>query len=669
MTRFTKKHSPAAWTAPWRNIKAGWLALGLLLALSIGLAACDGGGGTDEQPAAQPTAGNTATTTRAATKEGAASPQGCGAGQAVDGLMARMSLEQKVGQMIQGEIKHVTPDDVRRYGLGSVLNGGGSFPNNDKNSTVADWLALADTYYRASIDTSQGNAGIPIIWGTDAVHGHNNVIGATLFPHNIGLGAANDPNLMERIAAATAQEVKATGIDWNFAPTIAVAKDFRWGRTYESYSSNPRLVASYASPMVRAMQSQGIVATAKHFVGDGGTHRGVDQGDTRLGFPQLLNQHGQGYPKAIDAGVLTVMASFNSWNGDKIHGHRQLLTEILKEQMGFEGFVISDWNGIGQVRGCQDDNCAQAVNAGIDMVMVPEKWRTMHSNTVAQVRSGQIPQTRIDDAVCRILKVKSEAGIMDRGLPSRVAAKYSDRIGHPNHRKVAREAVRKSLVLLKNKGNLLPLNPNRRYLVTGPAANAIGMQSGGWTISWQGNDDKSQGDFHGNGDFPGATSILDGLSAQIRAAGGQVVASDTVPQNASFDAAFVVFGETPYAEGNGDVDDLTWASWPYDRGGLGLMESLKRQNIPVVSVFITGRPRATNAELNASDAFVVAWLPGSEGVGVADVLLTDAKGRRQFNFTGRLPMPWPMRGVNMQDANLPVAQAMFPLGFGLSAGN
>ena len=275
--------------------------------------------------------------------------------ESVDGrvanLLSTMTLEQKVAQMIQGEIAHVTPEDVRRYGLGSVLNGGGSFPDKNKYASLQDWVALADSYYLASVDTSEGNAGIPIIWGTDAVHGHNNVIGATIFPHNIGLGAAGDAKLAAAIAEATAKEVSATGIDWIFAPTVAVALDARWGRTYESYGSDPTLAGDFAGGIVEAMQGVGVLATAKHFVGDGGTSRGIDQGDTRLDKDSLLSIHGQGYYSAIAAGVQSVMASFNSWNGDKIHGNRELLTDVLRGELGFDGFVVSDWNGIGQVSG------------------------------------------------------------------------------------------------------------------------------------------------------------------------------------------------------------------------------------------------------------------------------------------------------------------------------
>ena len=290
----------------------------------------------------------------------------------VEALLASMTLEQKVAQMIQGEIKHVTPDDIRTYGLGSVLNGGGSFPNEEKFSSLQDWVALADAYREASLDTSEGTAGIPLLWGTDAVHGHNNVIGATIFPHNIGLGAANDPELIAEIGRITSREVAATGIDWIFAPTVAVVLDDRWGRTYEGYSDRPEIVGEYAGVIVKALQSEGLLATAKHFIGDGGTYRGIDQGDTNVSLETLLEIHGQGYYSALDAGVTSVMASFNSWNGNKVHGDKTLLDNVLRGKLGFTGFVISDWNGVGQIPGCTNDSCAQSINAGMDMIMAPE---------------------------------------------------------------------------------------------------------------------------------------------------------------------------------------------------------------------------------------------------------------------------------------------------------
>jgi beta-glucosidase len=388
--------------------------------------------------------------------------------------------------MIQGEIKHVSPDDVRTYGIGSVLNGGGSFPNQDKNASLEDWVALADAYREASLDTSQGSSGIPLLWGTDAVHGHNNVIGATIFPHNIGLGAANDPELIDRIGRITSREVAATGIDWIFAPTVAVPLDDRWGRAYEGYSDRPQIVGEYAGVIVKALQSEGLLATAKHFIGDGGTGQGIDQGDTRVPLETLLEVHGQGYYSALDAGVTSVMASFNSWNGTKIHGDKSILNDLLRDQLGFQGFVISDWNGHGQIPGCTNASCAQAINAGVDMVMVPEDWKALLFNTIDQVESGEISRERIDEAVRRILIAKAEAGLFDAPLPSVRAEPLLELVGSAEHRNVAREAARKSLVMLKNQNQLLPVAASANVLVAGTGADSIEMQTGGWTITWQG---------------------------------------------------------------------------------------------------------------------------------------------------------------------------------------
>jgi beta-glucosidase len=590
--------------------------------------------------------------------------------QRVKEILQSMTLEQKVGQMIQGEIRHMTPEDVKNYAIGSVLNGGGAFPNNDQNASIDDWLALADAYYSASMDTSAGGAGIPIIWGTDAVHGHNNVVGATLFPHNIGLGAANDPELMRRIGDAVAKEVAVTGLDWIFAPTVAVVKDYRWGRTYEGYSSEASIPKAYASEIVFGMQGDidelasrhdKVVGTAKHFIGDGGTYRGIDQGDTRLSLESLLDLHGQGYRSALDADVQTVMASFNSWNGEKIHGHRQLLTDVLKGQMGFDGILVSDWNGTGQVKGCTDEICAQAINAGIDMVMVPEDWKPMLLNTIQQVKDGVIPMARIDDAVTRILRVKLRLGLYQKGLPSsRQLAGNHQLMGSKEHREIAREAVRKSLILLKNQQNILPIKPNQHVLVTGDGANDIAKQSGGWTITWQGTE-------LDNSDFPGATSIYQGLKEAVLSNGGSTELSESGEWNKKPDIAVVVFGEEPYAEGQGDIETLGY------KGGathdLQLIQKLKAHNIPVVSVFITGRPLWMNAEINASNAFVVAWLPGSEGQGLADVLVADKQGKPRFDFTGRLSFDWPNADINSNDAMLPVKDYLLKYGAGLSYGD
>ena len=577
----------------------------------------------------------------------------------VAALLSTLTLEQKVAQMIQGEIKHVTPEDIREYGLGSVLNGGGSFPGQSKHASVQDWIDLADAYYLASIDTSKGSAGIPIIWGTDAVHGHNNVIGATIFPHNIALGAVGDPELTAAIAGATAREVSATGIDWIFAPTLAVALDPRWGRTYESYGSSPALVKEFAGGVVEAMQKEGIVATAKHFIGDGGTHRGIDQGDTRLSKDDLMSIHGQGYLSAIEAGVMTVMASFNSWNGDKIHGNSELLTGLLREELGFDGFVVSDWNGIGQVTGCKPDDCVQAINAGIDMIMVPKDWKTLFHNMIEQVRSGAITEARIDEAVSRILKVKIQSGLMERGLPSKRAANFAEAIGAEQHRELAREAVRRSLVLMKNPAGLLPLDPAGTYRVAGAGADDIGLQSGGWTISWQGTGNV-------NADFPNGTSILDGFVARATAAGGDVALYDPDEDLPELDAVVMVMAEPPYAEGQGDIETLAWQQGR--SRDLQKVNELREQGIPVVTLFLTGRPLWVNAELNASDAFVIGWLPGSEGAAVADVMMGGTQQGAHHEFEGTLPMPWPNHDLNPMDHDLSVAQHAFPVGYGLKTG-
>ena len=582
-------------------------------------------------------------------------------------ILSGLSLEEKVGQMVQGEIKWVSPSDVTKYRLGSVLNGGGSFPNQRKNSSIDDWLKLADSYYKASVKTKSG---IPLIWGTDAVHGHNNVVGATLFPHNIGLGAANDPELLKEIGAITAREVAATGIDWIFAPTVAVVKDDRWGRTYEGYSDESPIVRAYGGKIVEGLQgtaeqlrtdSEKVIASAKHWIGDGGTFRGEDQGNTIMSLDDLLDQHGQGYVTALDAGVQTVMASFNSWNGEKLHGHKFLITDVLKEQMGFDGFVVSDWNGIGQVEGCTNQSCAQSINAGVDMLMVPEDWKQVYKNTLAQVRSGEISMARIDDAVSRILRVKLRAGMFEKPAPSmRKITADSSIIGSAKHRAVARDAVRKSLVMLKNRQQILPLKPAQHVLVTGDGADNIGKQNGGWTITWQGTENL-------NSDFPGATSIYAGIDQAMSKIGGTTELSADGRFVKKPDVAVVVFGENPYAEGSGDRDSLL-----YDEGlqtDLKLLRKLKQQGIPVVSVLLTGRPLWVNAELNSSDAFVVAWLPGSEGGGIADVIVADGQGKPRFDFTGKLSFDWPAAEINASNRDLPVAEYLMKSGQGLAYGD
>ncbi|NQY48904.1 MAG: exo 1,3/1,4-beta-D-glucan glucohydrolase [Colwellia sp.] len=589
----------------------------------------------------------------------------------VASLLATMTLEQKVAQMIQPEIRDITVEDMRKYGFGSYLNGGGAFPNNDKHATPSDWVNLAEAMYQASIDDSLDGNSIPTMWGTDAVHGHNNVIGATLFPHNIALGATNNPDLIEKIAAITATEVMVTGIDWVFAPTVAVVRDDRWGRTYEGYSEDPEIVREYSAAIVKGLQGAAdkdflgdnrVISTIKHFIGDGGTEGGDDQGNNLSSEPELFDIHAQGYVGGLTAGAQSVMASFNSWHGSKIHGNKYLITDVLKGKMGFDGFVVGDWNGHGQVKGCSNESCAQAINAGLDIFMVPtDAWKPLYENTIAQANSGEIAQTRIDDAVSRILRVKFRAGLFDKPSPvNRALSGKIHLIGAIEHREVARQAVRESLVLLKNKGNILPLSAQQNILVAGDGADNIGKQSGGWTITWQGTNNF-------NNDFPGGSSIYQGIEQQVKAQGGSVELNVDGHYKNKPDVAIVVFGEEPYAEGVGDIENLE-----YQQGvkqDLALLKRLKADGIKVVSLFISGRPLWVNAELNASDAFVVVWLPGSEGVAVADVLFSKENGDFNYDFTGNLSYSWPATAsqtkVNRFDEDY---QPLLPYGFGLNYG-
>ena len=586
----------------------------------------------------------------------------------IDALLAKMTLEHKVGQLMQPELRQITPEDIKKYHVGAVLNGGGAFPGDNKYARVEDWVALADAYYHASMDDSDGGIAIPIFWGTDAVHGHNNVIGATIFPHNIGLGATRNPELIRQIGEVTAREIAATGIDWNFAPTLAVVRDDRWGRTYESYSEDPAIVKAYGGKMVEGLQGRAntaefmaadrVIATAKHFIADGGTLGGVDRGDADITEAELLAIHAPGYFTAIEAGVQTVMASFSSWQGRKMHGHDYLLTGILKNRMGFDGLVVGDWNGHEFVPGCTKVSCPHAINAGLDIFMAPDAdWKELYANTLAQVKSGEISEARLNDAVRRILRVKIRAGLFEKGAPStRAFAGKQQVIGAPEHRAVARQAVRESLVLLKNKDQLLPLSPKANVLVAGDGADNIGKQSGGWTISWQGTGNT-------NDDFPGGSSIYQGIAESVAVAGGKATLSVDGEYTEKPDVAIVVFGENPYAEMQGDVKNLAYNN-PDD---LALLKKLKAEGIPVVSLFITGRPLWVNRELNASDAFAVIWHPGSEGAGVADVLFTDKAGNIQHDFKGKLSFSWPATPVqsplNVGEKNY---TPLFAYGYGLS---
>ncbi|CAN7329164.1 glycoside hydrolase family 3 N-terminal domain-containing protein [Rhizobacter sp. LjRoot28] len=654
------------------KLKPGIPRLGAgLLALGLGLAAC--GGSDDDVATPRP---DWPTVTSAIAKNPVQEEQ-------IKAIVASMTLAQKVGQMTQPDIRSITPAEVTQYYIGSVLNGGGGWPGNNKRASVADWLALADAYWQASMATDLA-VKIPVIWGTDAVHGHNNLYGATLFPHNIGLGAANDPDLIERIGAAVAAQVVATGIDWTFAPTLAVVRDDRWGRTYEGFSEEPSIVASYGGRYTRGLQGTfagsgrpTVVATAKHFMGDGATDQGRDQGESKASLDEMITIHGAGYYPSLAAGAQTVMASFNSWtftgtapdgtplafDNVKMHGNKYLMTDVLKGRMGFDGLVVSDWDGIAQVqyrdaagtlKSCSKTSCPPAINAGIDLVMVPNDWKQFIADTIADVESGAIPMSRIDDAVTRILRVKMRSGLMTVADGQTSSTKPSLRAGAGDanalvHRELAREAVRKSLVLLKNDNNVLPLARGQKILVVGRSADNLGNQTGGWSLTWQGTTNV-------NADFPAADTVLAGIR---EAAGADNVTYS--PDGAGVDvtqykAVIAVIGETPYAEGAGDIGragTLEHAKrYPAD---LAVLDVVKGQGVPVVTVLMSGRPVWVNKELNRSDAFVAAFLPGTEGKGVTDVLFRKEDGSVNVDFQGRLSFSWPKTAcqttVNQGDAD------------------
>lgn len=579
----------------------------------------------------------------------------------IDALIKKMTVEQKVGQLIQGDISTITPKDLETWPLGSILAGGNSGPNGNERSSAADWAKLVGEFRAVSMKPQANGVAIPIIFGVDAVHGHNNIPGATLFPHNIGLGAARDPELIQRIGAVTAAEIAGSGIEWTFAPTLAVPQDLRWGRSYEGYAADPQLVADYATAMVLGLQGKlvagktvdasHVAATAKHFLADGGTFEGKDQGDAKVDEKTLIAKHAMGYPAAIDAGALTVMASFSSWQGVKHHGNKGLLTDALKQKMGFEGFVVGDWNGHGQVAGCSVTDCAQSINAGLDMFMAPDSWKGLYETTLKQAKDGTISAARLDDAVRRILRVKYKLGLFPEGHVDRSVVKA---VGTPEHLAVAREAVAKSLVLLKNNGNVLPIKAGARVLVTGPGADNMAMQSGGWTISWQGTDVVRS-------DFPNGQTIWEALNKSVRDAGGVATLSEGGVFKEKPDVAIVVFGEAPYAEFQGDVATLDYQ--PTEATDLATLKKLKAAGIPVVALFLSGRPMFTNPEINAADAFVAGWLPGSQGAGVADVLIAGKDGKTARGFTGTLPFAWP------SDARSPVENPQFAVGYGLKYGD
>ncbi|MCB2154555.1 glycoside hydrolase family 3 protein [bacterium] len=561
----------------------------------------------------------------------------------VDDLVAQMTLAEKIGQMTQAERSAATPNDVATFFLGSILSGGGSSP---ADGSVAGWAAMHDAYQQAALST---RLGIPILYGIDAVHGHNNVVGATIFPHNIGLGATRDRELIEEIGRITALEVSATGLEWTFAPAVSVARDQRWGRTYESFGEDPALqnllTARYLSGLQGStMGGEHLIACAKHYVGDGGTANGTDQGNTILDETALRQIHMQGFIQAVSQNVGTVMPSYSSWNGDKMHGNGYLITTVLKGELGFDGFVISDWNAIDQLPGSYYDQVVASVNAGIDMFMEPYRYGQFIATLTEAVNNGDVSMNRIDDAVIRILRVKFASGVMD--------SPYADQdlvtgglVGSAAHRAVAREAVRKSAVLLKNDG-VLPLDKNANIYLAGKGADSIGYQMGGWSIGWQGTTDPNA--------TPGAT-IREALEHAVAATSGTLTYNRD-GYGVSGDVAVVVVAEEPYAEFYGD--NLNGLS--IDPTELDVLNRVLNAGLPTVVVMLSGRPLFVSDEIDKWDAFVAAWLPGTEGDGLADVLFGD------YDFTGKLPMTWP-RDASQVPLNVgdEPYDPLFPYGYGL----
>lgn len=574
----------------------------------------------------------------------------------VDQLLRKMTLAQKIGQMLVTERETSTPADVKKYHLGAVMSGAGSVPDNND---VEGWLAMVDEYWLASTEPVPGQVSIPTMYGVDAVHGHNNLRTATIFPHNVGLGAGDDLSLVSQIAQATRNEVLATGVDWVFAPNLAVAQDPRWGRFYESYHRNPDKVSGYAEQMVKGFQGnlngEGVIACVKHWVGDGATQLGIDQGDAKVSWDTLLSTHIKPYRAAIDAGAMSVMVSFSSWNGDKCHSHSFLLSEVLKQQLGFEGFVVSDMNGIDYLTDDFYLAVEQAVNAGIDMFMLPDNWLQFITCLQSHVEMGTVSMSRVNDAVRRILSVKVASGLFDLPKPSERKLANNPSVACAEHLELAATAAANSVIYHKNEDCLLPLNANSRILVTGKNAHDIGHLCGGFTQTWQG--------FSGNEDFPCGQSIWQGIQAHCPNASyltpeqlGDIKPSDKLSDE--YDLALVVIGETPYAEGRGDIHTSEYSffdassdiigqinlSLPYGQS-LHLKElhpedgqligQLAHFDIPVVTVLVTGRPLIVTEELNMSSAFATCWLPGNQGQGVSEVLC----GKRPQ--VGSLPCNWP----------------------------
>jgi beta-glucosidase len=574
----------------------------------------------------------------------------------VAALLAQMTLDEKIGQMTQIEKNSIDAATSAAFNLGSILSGGGGYPSPN---TPQAWYEMVDAYQQAALGT---RLGIPIIYGVDAVHGHNNVEGATIFPHNVGLGAANDPALVEQVCRATAVEMNATGIRWDFGPVIAVPQDVRWGRTPEGYSEDTERVSTLGAACIEGLQGPGLsaddtaAATAKHFIGDGGTAFGssiadgptgpylLDQGVDQMDEATLLDLFLPPYRAALESGARTVMISFSSTTAGKVHGDHHLITEVLKGELGFTGFTVSDWGGVDQIAPSDySASVAQAINAGVDMVMVPTDYLRFTSTMKALVEAGTIEQDRIDDAVTRILRVKFEMGLFERPIP--LAGRESV-VGSDAHRAIARTAVAASAVLLKTSPGVLPLAASgQKVLLAGRGADDIGIQSGGWTITWQG----SPGDI-----TPGTT-----LAAALKARLGDSLAyhrNAVFPAGTKADIGIVVVAERPYAEGVGDSSTLALPN-----EDLALLAKMRRLAGKLVVVVMSGRP-VVLGDVASADAIVAAWLPGTEATGLADVLLGDEP------FVGTTPYTWPMTPEDAPRLGKSACEgAVYPVGYGLDA--
>jgi len=564
----------------------------------------------------------------------------------ITAALSKMSLAEKVGQMVQTDIVAATPDEVKTYNIGSIIN----LTPDGKLGTTQAWRNLADSYQLAAL---QSSSAIPMVFAIDAVHGHSYFDGnAVILPHNIGLGASRNPSLVKQLARLTAKELSATGVRWTFSPTIAVAQNIRWGRTYESFGETTELQQMFATPMVAGYQGDELSAvhtvgaTAKHFVADGATDDGIDRGDASISEREMRRNHLPGFIDAIEGDVVSVMVSFSAINGEKLHGSKSLISGLLKTELGFEGVVVTDWEGVQM----SDLSLKQGLDAGIDMFMFAQSWKTSLPEIIALVESGQVPMSRIDDAVRRILKMKLRLGLFNTPLSSSDCA---NSMGSQEHRNLAKQAVRESLVLLKNADAILPLSKTAKVIVVGSHANNIPYQCGGWTKKWQG----AHLDLFNNPARPveGATSILDGIKNVIGEK--NVIEAGINGMSDQADVAIIVVGETPYAEGFGD------------RSGEELVLSAKHQALietyhqagkKVVTLLISGRPLLVNKQIEQSDAFVAAWLPGSEGQGIAEVLFGD------YDFQGKLGFSWPGDvshiGIQPGEANY---APRYPYGFGL----